>query len=80
MIGAGAPAPDLAWASFPCQDLSAANPSGLGLDGARSGLAREFVRIIIGKTQERSKDRAWEITALPFPGATCDRRGVGFGI
>ena len=29
-------APDLAWASFPCQDLSLAG-AGAGLDGARSG-------------------------------------------
>lgn len=31
---------------FPCQDVSIANPSGLGLSGARSGLWREMLRVI----------------------------------
>jgi DNA (cytosine-5)-methyltransferase 1 len=38
---------DLAWASFPCQDLSAAG-LGAGLSGARSGLFWEFSRLIEG--------------------------------
>lgn len=38
---------DLICGGFPCQDLSRANPGGgAGLDGARSGLWREFARII----------------------------------
>lgn len=32
--------------SFPCQDLSVANFTGKGLDGARSGLLREVQRIL----------------------------------
>ncbi len=36
---------DLAWASFPCQDLSLAG-SGKGLDGARSGTFWPFWRLI----------------------------------
>ncbi len=38
-------APDLAWASFPCQDLSLAG-QGAGLKGARSGAFFGFRRII----------------------------------
>lgn len=36
---------DLAWASFPCQDLSLAG-AGAGLAGARSGTVHEFWRLI----------------------------------
>lgn len=36
---------DLAWASFPCQDLSLAG-NGAGLDGARSGTFWAFMRLI----------------------------------
>jgi DNA-methyltransferase (dcm) len=43
-IGRGA---DLAWASFPCQDLSLAGPYG-GLDGARSSTFWEFWRLMKG--------------------------------
>lgn len=38
---------DLAWASFPCQDLSLAGAR-LGMDAARSGLFFEFWRLIEG--------------------------------
>lgn len=38
---------DLAWASFPCQDLSGAG-LGAGLSGTRSGLFWEFSRLIDG--------------------------------
>lgn len=38
-------AADLAWASFPCQDLSLAG-AGAGLDGARSGTFWSFWRLI----------------------------------
>lgn len=37
---------DLITAGFPCQDLSSANPHGRGLDGERSGLFFEVVRLI----------------------------------
>lgn len=37
---------DLISGGFPCQDISVANTSGKGLDGERSGLWREFFRII----------------------------------
>ena len=39
--------PDLAWASFPCQDLSLAG-NGAGLKGVRSGAFWGFQRIIAG--------------------------------
>jgi DNA (cytosine-5)-methyltransferase 1 len=31
---------------FPCQDISAANPSAVGIEGERSGLWREFARLV----------------------------------
>lgn len=42
---------DLAWASFPCQDLSLAGPRA-GLAGARSGLFWEFWRLIRALDQQ----------------------------
>jgi DNA (cytosine-5)-methyltransferase 1 len=44
-------APDLVWASFPCQDLSLAG-SGAGLDGKRSGTFRPFWRLVGGMVVE----------------------------
>jgi DNA (cytosine-5)-methyltransferase 1 len=44
--GSTLPAVDLLCGGFPCQDISGANPDGLGLDGARSGLWFEYLRII----------------------------------
>ena len=37
---------DLISAGFPCQDISSANVSGQGLDGERSGLFYELMRIV----------------------------------
>ena len=37
---------DLVTAGFPCQDLSAANHKGTGLDGTRSGLFFEIIRLL----------------------------------
>lgn len=46
--------PDLAWASFPCQDLSLAG-NGSGLKGARSGTFWPFWRLMEGlKVEERA--------------------------
>jgi len=42
---------DLAWASFPCQDLSLAGPR-TGLHGARSGLFWAFWRLLEGLDRE----------------------------
>ena len=39
------PACDLLCGGFPCQDLSALNSNGTGLEGSRSGLWGEFARI-----------------------------------
>lgn len=47
---------DLAWASFPCQDLSVAG-NGLGLAGARSGTFHAFWRLIKGLRTERRSPR-----------------------
>ena len=43
---------DLAWASFPCQDLSLAG-SGAGLNGERSGMFRPFWNLIDSLVQEK---------------------------
>ena len=48
---------DLAWASFPCQDLSQAGPGG-GLDGERSGTFWPFWRLIEGLRNEGRAPRA----------------------
>lgn len=47
---------DLAWASFPCQDLSLAG-NGAGLKGERSGTFWEFWRLIKGLRAERRAPR-----------------------
>jgi DNA (cytosine-5)-methyltransferase 1 len=39
------PAVDLAWASFPCQDLSLAGTQG-GIDALRSGLVWDWIRVL----------------------------------
>ena len=51
---------DLAWASFPCQDLSLAG-NGAGLRGKRSGTFRPFWNLINGLAQE---DRAPRVVVL----------------
>ena len=51
---------DLAWASFPCQDLSLAGPGG-GLDGERSGTFWPFWQLIEGL---RSEGRAPRVVVL----------------
>lgn len=53
-------AADLAWASFPCQDLSLAG-AGKGLSGARSGLFFVFEKLMAGL---RAQGRAPKIIAL----------------
>jgi DNA (cytosine-5)-methyltransferase 1 len=45
VAGVDLPYASLAWASFPCQDLSLAGLAG-GIDGRRSGLVWEWLRII----------------------------------
>jgi DNA (cytosine-5)-methyltransferase 1 len=52
--------PDLAWASFPCQDLSLAG-NGAGLSGERSGAFWGFWRIISGL---RAQHRAPNVLVL----------------
>lgn len=44
--GANLPNADLAWASFPCQDLSLAGNLGGMRDGTRSGLFWQWVRVL----------------------------------
>jgi len=47
---------DLAWASFPCQDLSLAG-AGAGLKGERSGMFWEFWRLVRGLRAENRHPR-----------------------
>lgn len=47
---------DLAWASFPCQDLSLAG-NGVGLDGERSGTFWAFMKLMKQLNQEERKPR-----------------------
>lgn len=64
--------PDLAWASFPCQDLSLAG-NGQGLTGKRSGLFWEFWRLVQGL---RSEGRAPRLIVLEnVYGAITSHRG-----
>lgn len=66
---------DLAWASFPCQDLSLAG-SGAGLDGARSGTFWPFWRLIEGLRVERRAPRA--VVLENVPGALTSHSGRDF--
>lgn len=66
---------DLAWASFPCQDLSLAG-SGAGLDGDRSGTFWPFWRLIEGL---RKEGRAPRVVVLEnVAGALTSHQGRDF--
>lgn len=66
---------DLAWASFPCQDLSVAGARG-GLRGKRSGTFWEFARLL---RELRAEGRPPEIVALEnVPGALVSHGGKDF--
>ena len=66
---------DLAWASFPCQDLSLAGP-GAGLDGERSGTFWPFWGLI---EELRSEGRAPRAVVLEnVPGALTSHSGRDF--
>ena len=62
---------DLAWASFPCQDLSLAGRGG-GLGGARSGAFWEFWRLMRGL---KAKERAPRVIVLENVGGAVTSRG-----
>ena len=67
--------PELAWASFPCQDLSLAGAR-RGLDGARSGAFWSFYRLIQGLVAE---GRAPAVLALEnVTGLLSSRAGADF--
>lgn len=68
--------PHLAWASFPCQDLSLAG-NGAGLGGGRSGTFWPFVRLLAGLGEEQ---RAPHLVALEnVYGTLTSRGGRDFG-
>ncbi len=66
---------DLAWASFPCQDLSLAGP-GAGLDGARSGAFWPFWRLMRALRREGRAPRT--IVIENVRGALTSRGGDDF--
>ncbi len=66
---------DLAWASFPCQDLSLAG-SGAGLNGHRSGTFWPFWRLMEGLRSEDRKPKA--IVLENVVGAITSHRGEDF--
>ncbi|MEM9699584.1 MAG: DNA cytosine methyltransferase [Pseudomonadota bacterium] len=55
-IGAIPPHVDLYWASSPCQDFSLAG-KGRGLSGARSGVFREWVRLLAAAAEQGTAPR-----------------------
>ena len=66
---------DLAWASFPCQDLSLAG-KGAGLDGSRSGTFWAFLKLI---SQLKNQARKPRLIALEnVCGALTSRDGKDF--
>src|SRR5437763_15579075 len=66
---------DLAWASFPCQDLSLAG-DGAGLSGERSGTFWPFWRIL---RDLRAEDRKPKTVVLEnVPGALTSHNGEDF--
>lgn len=67
--------PDLAWASFPCQDLSLAG-SGAGLDGEHSGTFWPFWRLIEGLRIDGRAPRA--VVLENVPGALTSHSGRDF--
>lgn len=50
------PKADIWTAGFPCQDISVSNSNGKGLDGSRSGLFFELVRLLKGTKTENRPD------------------------
>lgn len=66
---------DLAWASFPCQDLSLAG-SGAGLNGARSGTFRPFWRLVEGLLAEARAPRL--VVLENVPGTLTSHGGTDF--
>lgn len=68
-------AADLAWASFPCQDLSLAG-AGAGLDGARSGAFWGFWRLMDGLGREGRAPRLLVLENVT--GAITSRGGADF--
>ncbi|MGV9009024.1 DNA cytosine methyltransferase [Brevundimonas sp.] len=68
---------DLAWASFPCQDLSLAG-AGRGLAGPRSGAFHGFWRVIEGLT---ARGRATALVAIEnVCGTLTSRGGADFAV
>jgi DNA (cytosine-5)-methyltransferase 1 len=66
---------DLAWASFPCQDLSLAG-NGAGLDGRRSGTFWAFLKLMDELKQQARKPRM--IALENVYGAVTSRGGKDF--
>lgn len=69
---------DVVSGGFPCQDISIAG-NGAGLDGARSGLWREFARII-GEVRPRYAyiENSTRLTVLGLWRVLCDLAALGY--
>src|SRR6185503_5219236 len=67
--------PSLAWASFPCQDLSLAG-NGAGLSGSRSGTLKRFWSLIEQMKQEGRPPRV--VVLENVPGAITSHGGKDF--
>src|ERR1051325_2625624 len=57
---------DMAWASFPCQDLSLAG-NGAGLRGGRSGTFWPFWRLVSALKDQGRAPGPWEVSMRPPP-------------
>ena len=68
---------DLAWASFPCQDLSLAG-QGAGLEGSRSGTFWTFINLMKGLKETLRNPRL--IALENVCGALTSNFGKDFGI
>lgn len=81
IVGALGYFPELVVGSPPCQDASTANASGKGIDGERTGLFKDFVRIVgegrphwvaaENVTGLRTRGADWVLNAFQEIGYTC---------
>lgn len=70
---------DVICGGFPCQDISAANPNGDGLDGVRSGLWKEMARIVCEvRPLYIFVENSPMLTVRGLGSLLCDLAGIGY--
>lgn len=70
---------DILTGGFPCQDISQANPNGLGLNGARSGLWFEMLRVISEVKPEFAViENVTNLQRMGFVRVKTDLEGIGY--